>query len=254
MRKIYAIATLLLASGLVTAQVKLIEPDNPTVDVNGHTLELTDVPSAADMEVDFYVVNTGSTSLTMVCTRTEVDGLAGTQNSTCWQICPETLNTGSKVIYTVNISGTNLEETAAPGDTIKSFAGHYYPSGLDGCSLFKYEWKDATTSQVYAEVYVRFVHQTSGTCTASQEELSLDFDLYPNPANDNLTIQLDDNYNEQLSVTVVDVLGQVVSRRQLATGDLYTTIPTSSLVEGVYFVTFSSDNETLLTKKFVVRH
>ena len=146
------------------------------------------------MEIDLFVINTSSSSLTMVCTRTEVDGLAGTQNSTCWQVCPETLNTGAKPNYTVNISGVNLEETAAAGDTITSFAGHYYPSGLDGCSLFKYEWSDATSGTVYGEVYVRFIHLTSGTCTASNEEIAVDFDVYPNPANDNLNIQLSDSY------------------------------------------------------------
>jgi hypothetical protein len=243
----------MLTIGAANAQIKIIEPGS-TTDVNGSTIELSDVPTASDMEVNFYVINTSGSSLSMVCTRTEVDGLAGTENSTCWQICPETLTTGAKPSYTVNIGGTNLEETAGPGDTITSFAGHYYPLGEDGCSLFKYEWADATDGTVYGHVYVRFVHMTSGTCTASNEEIAVDFDVYPNPANENMNIQLSDSYSADLDVKVVDVLGQVVSTTTLGAGNVYTSIPTSVLVEGVYFVTFSTTDKTILTKKIIVRH
>ncbi len=254
MKKIYALGFLMLAVVSTWAQIKIIEPGSST-DVNGQTLEVTDLPSASDMEVDFYVINTSGSSLTMVCTRYEVDGLSGTQNSTCWQICPEILNTGAKPTYTVNISGTNLEETAAAGDTITSFAGHYYPEGLDGCSLFKYEWKDATTGTVYGHVYVRFIHMTSGTCTASTgEEMALNFEVYPNPADQNINIQLDESSSKEINVSIVDVLGKVVSTSTLGAGTIATSIATQNLMNGVYFVTFATDSKTLLTKKIVVRH
>ncbi|MCB9198618.1 MAG: T9SS type A sorting domain-containing protein [Flavobacteriales bacterium] len=255
MKKIYVLSMFFLAvSSIFSQQIKIIEPSNPTVDVNGETLTVSGTPSTLDMEIALYIVNTSGSSLTMICTRTEVDGLAGTQNSTCWQICPATLNTGAKPVYTVNLSGTNLEETAADGDTITSFAGHYVPQGQDGCSLFKYEWIDATTATVYGYVYVRFEHQTSGVCTASTNQIELDFEVYPNPANNIMNIQLDEAFSKDLDVKVVDVLGQVVINSKLTAGSSYKSIGTEKLVNGVYFVTFASNENTILTKKIVVRH
>lgn len=253
MKKIYLLLISSLMVSLANAQIMIIEPGGST-DLNGSTIEVTDVPSASDMEAVLYIVNSSSSSLTLTCTRTEVDGQAGTDNATCWQICPPSMATGSKQIYTVNLSGTNLEESAAAGDTITSFVGHYYPNGIDGCSLFRYDWNDATTGTSYGHVYVRFIHLSSGTCTASEEEIAVDFDLYPNPANENLNVQLTEAYSKDFNVRVVDVLGKVVMNTRLAAGSVYTTIPTLSLTEGVYFVTFNSDNDTLLTKKIVVRH
>lgn len=256
MKKLYvAVLVLSMVGNLAAQQIKILEPANPSVDVNGETIVVSDVPSAPDMEIDLFVVNTSGSTLTMTCTRTEVDGLSGTQNSTCWQVCPETLNTGAKPVYTVNISGTSLEETANDGDTITSFAGHYYPQGLDGCSLFKYEWTDATSGIVYGEVYVRFVHMTSGTCTASvNDHANVDFNVYPNPVDQDMQIKLSDSYNNDINVKIVDILGKVVSSVKVPAGSIYTSISTTELVEGIYFVNFSANDKVLLTKKIVVRH
>lgn len=254
MRKIYLLIIMLAFVSAGIAQLKIVDPANPTVDVNGQTLEVIDLPSAGSLDQSLFIINTGTQSLTMVCTRTEVDGLLGTQNATCWQICPPSVNTGSRPVYTVNLSGTNLTETAAPGDTIKSFEAHYYPQGLDGCSLFKYEWKNETTGTVYGEVYVRFIHQTSGTCTASVNEVAVDFNVYPNPVDNNLNVTLNDAYSSDLNVKIVDMLGKVVSNTKLSAGSVYASISTDGLVEGVYFVNFSTADKVMMTKKIVVRH
>lgn len=69
-----------------------------------------------------------------------------------------------------------------------------------------------------------------------------------------MNIQLDEAFSKDLDVKVVDVLGQVVINSKLTAGSSYKSIGTEKLVNGVYFVTFASNENTILTKKIVVRH
>lgn len=73
---------------------------------------------------------------------------------------------------------------------------------------------------------------------------SIAVNLYPNPANDVLTV----NTTEKItSIDIINQMGQVVLSQKFNTK----SINVSSLAKGMYFIRFNSDDEVLGTKPFV---
>ncbi len=78
---------------------------------------------------------------------------------------------------------------------------------------------------------------------------SLDFKLYPNPANSMVYIEFDKPLN-RATIEVYDMLGKVVRGLQYNDSVKYATIPVSDLQSGVYMVKIQTE-ESLSVKKFV---
>ena len=82
--------------------------------------------------------------------------------------------------------------------------------------------------------------------TVSVDELSneLTFSIYPNPAKESVSVQLDNNAN---SLQIIDIAGRVViSRENLSTG--IHNLNLSDLNAGIYFVKISDENETTVER------
>ena len=87
--------------------------------------------------------------------------------------------------------------------------------------------------------------------TADYNLSSLNIKIYPNPAQDFIAIQ-SDVIEEDLNVTLIDVLGKVIQTNKILQGSTLAIIETNSLYNGVYFVKVASgkDNKTF---KIVVK-
>jgi hypothetical protein len=165
----------------------------------------------------------------------------------------------------VTISGVQMTEdfgvngSASGNDTVKSFAGHYKPMNIDGCSLMRYEFYDENNLNTpLASIDVRFIH-TTGACIVSDNinANTPEFKLFPNPANELLRIQVDgmiDNYN-RLSFSIVDIIGKTVLNRELDSfKNGSSDIDVSGLKQGVYIVSMSDGNTIIQTKRLIIKH
>lgn len=84
--------------------------------------------------------------------------------------------------------------------------------------------------------------------TLSQEEFAInDFDISPNPANNNFTINIP-SFNENVTVNVYDVLGKEVYNGKL--NSMSSTINVSQWNSGIYLVRVSTEEATH-TKRLV---
>ncbi len=235
-------------------QVKIVTPSNLNANLNNTTITVSGTPSASELDEILWLVRTDNVDRSIKCRKTEVDVLAGTKNITCWNICPNNYdNAGDLPIYIVSIGGVHAtqEFSNVAGDTIKTFAAHYKPENLDGCSLFKYEWFSASnSSEIYATVFIRFTHNVSTSCTASLNEAQeVDFKLFPNPANESLTLDLKDL--EQYDISIIDLLGKtILTKRNLINSNLNV----SNLNNGVYFVSISKHGRLIKTEKLIIKH
>lgn len=248
MKKLVAIFGLVLSFACVNAQVILIDAGHPGGDISGTEIEVYGLPSDADLGFEVFVSNEGSSDVNLKVRRTEVDVPMGTRNVTCWYVCPAIINSGDEV---VQVSGPSI--VIVPSDTNKTFFAHHYPDNVDDCALYKYEWIDAADySIVYASVTVRYIHQTTGMCTASVDDFSkIDLSVYPNPASNNVTLKLGD-VNNNMTYEVANLLGQKEFQGNIL-NDM-TKINTSNLTEGIYFVTVRSNGKLVRTEKLVVKH
>jgi uncharacterized repeat protein (TIGR01451 family) len=73
-----------------------------------------------------------------------------------------------------------------------------------------------------------------------------DVDIYPNPANDEMTIKMDqETYN---AFTITNSMGQIIVRQQLSSSQ--TNVNVKTFAPGFYYIMFTGDNGTIV-KKFV---
>ncbi|WP_291727785.1 T9SS type A sorting domain-containing protein [Bernardetia sp.] len=80
-------------------------------------------------------------------------------------------------------------------------------------------------------------------------------EAYPNPAAH--FVQFDYRMldrNSEGKITVYNLLGSVVGEYRLDNYDNRKQISVSNLKAGIYFYTISVNNQSLITKKFVVKH
>lgn len=86
------------------------------------------------------------------------------------------------------------------------------------------------------------------TTSAAENNLSeAGFSVYPNPANDRITVSLE-ILSAEATITISDVVGNSVVRTRVK--DLNTTIDMSMLSKGIYFITVNYGGKTV-TKKII---
>ena len=89
----------------------------------------------------------------------------------------------------------------------------------------------------------------TGSCvSAIQNPASPQLYIFPNPVNATLTVDGLSNY-KNVKLTVYDVLGNIVIEKTITQPSAIATLNTSTLQQGVYFVTVDSNGARLLTKR-----
>jgi len=110
---------------------------------------------------------------------------------------------------------------------------------------------DATTANIYYQSFYQNFYDLGGTltpCTTSIAEepwqANQDFLVYPNPANNNLFIELSDYKNSTLEIR--NTVGQVL--QNIAVNDSKTQISVNDLASGIYFVIIKNDKRNEVRK------
>lgn len=90
--------------------------------------------------------------------------------------------------------------------------------------------------------------------TTSLSELAMPtFVFYPNPASNQVLIQLSEKYNENIKLNVFNTLGQLVLQDQINGGIMEKILNTNTLTSGIYFVQLNSGSLTR-TVKIEIQH
>jgi hypothetical protein len=122
---------------------------------------------------------------------------------------------------TININGTILKAN----DKNTSFSTRY----------------SAPYNAIGTDIAIAQFDRTLSGSTASINESqnkTINYMLYPNPAKNVLNIELDNLLNDNKTVTIANILGEVVLT-ETSSGNKF-SINTSNLISGVYFVTISN--------------
>ncbi len=79
------------------------------------------------------------------------------------------------------------------------------------------------------------------------------FNVYPNPAADNVTIDLDLEHKADIQLSLISVLGQVEFSQTLNTSSLKKTLDLTNLTNGLYLVEIKTGGKIALKKLFIAR-
>jgi len=143
---------------------------------------------------------------------------------------------------------TNPVLTITAGDS-SIFEPRVYPNGNDGCSIYTYIIKSGD-DELFADS-VQVTYTIGGIdCFLSDNEIetTLDYSVYPNPANSVLNISIFEN---NTSISIFDVVGKTISEMELVNGT--NTLNIENLNAGVYFYSIKRNGNSIETKKLIVR-
>ncbi len=106
----------------------------------------------------------------------------------------------------------------------------------------------AVTDSGISKIDEIFILGTAVGASVNENESELSLNIYPNPANSQITIDA----RENTVVTIVNMVGQVVSSSLMETASIRMDV--STLEAGIYFVTLSDQkNGQRVTRKLVIR-
>jgi hypothetical protein len=87
--------------------------------------------------------------------------------------------------------------------------------------------------------------------TPELSEINIKIDLYPNPACEGINIQINESNNEKYLVEIISISGTVIKREYIQANELnYFSL--DDLNSGMYIITFSQNNQHLLSRKIVI--
>ncbi len=149
-------------------------------------------------------------------------------------------NSGAQYPYNngvVNI--TSSSASSAPLD-------YYY---------FFYDWEVQELCK-FSRIPVTAVYDPNCTATSIQDySKSVSLNLIPNPTKDELTINLELLYATQSAIAITNINGQVVKEVNsgiLSQGSTSFRVDVTSLTQGIYFVSFRSDQINKVTKLVIM--
>ena len=89
---------------------------------------------------------------------------------------------------------------------------------------------------------------STGTNTNPLENNPPEYTIYPNPANDVLNINIDNDFASDYRYSVFDIYGRVF----IDTNENQTSIDISGLNSGIYFIRISNSRGVNTSKKFMI--
>ena len=239
--------TVLVSKTFAQSDFEIVEQGHATA-LNGDTLKVF-VAQDDQYYLDFGfvavhidVTNTASTSKQLTVTRKIISEPIQWQDQVCW-------GTGCfDAIGDPYMTPTSWAPDLTTGAAFE-LKPQYDPKNVSGVGHYRYYLTDYQNSNDYLDSVD--VMLTFGTNSVKeQKNLDLTFNVSPNPASNFVNITMN-NFSEDYIVKLIDVLGNEILSDQIRGNK---NIDVSNLKNGIYFVTVSSKDQKVLSRKMIVRH
>lgn len=250
LRKLLSLASFLL---IITAsfgqQFISISVPGSSADISGDYTVVYGSAGANDLYQRFWVYNETAQPIDLHCRRVEMDVTSGTDNATCWSICPPPMDAGTDVDWT----SSNVQ-TIQQDSSDRTFSGHLYPDGVSGCSHFRYYFYTQGQGGMTDSIDVYFEHGATCQQVASIEDekpFEPKMKLYPNPSKGQFTIDAQIPQQANYNVKIINVVGQTSMRLSNISNGV-NTVDAGALAPGMYFVQINDGENAVLTKKIQI--
>lgn len=229
---------------------------------NNYTSKFVDVRSYPNKFVVYFKTNKS------------VSSINGTYSETTWKITND-----AGVVVKSRVNNNYATATASVGlyvDTVNLPAGCYTftmdDDGCDGINWWAYSsypvnpgigtirFNSPTSPIVLKNFSGDFGCQFNERFTVGYllpvteiNKSYLDFQLFPNPANNEINILLDVTERTTLMYNITDVSGKQVMQGKIENvGSEYYTIPTQNLQSGLYFMNCKINDSQVITRKIII--
>lgn len=242
MKQIYFFLVVLSAS-FVFGQggVKIVHASDFNTDISGTEVEAVGDPSDARIYYDMRVINLTGTSQDIRYERKRIANSGRTD-----EVCDEMLcHTADDATWfqTPNTVTVDHEDTTVLKPQIA-------PGNMESCGIHKYY---VVSNGTYLDSITIKFRTTNSNCFLSVEDesnINSAFNLYPNPAENELTIENLTNFDSD--ILIHDALGKEIALIHV-TGSTQ-QINLSDLKSGIYFVSLRNEQGTLTEpKKLIVK-
>jgi len=225
------ITTLFISAGQIFGQgIKIVASSDLTTDLSGTTVEVVGNKDDGAIYYEFRVINDNASTINVKYLRKR-DVNSGRLDQICESNgCYDADDTYSYISPFLNSINS--------GDT-STFKPQIVPNGSESCAVHKYYVLN-DFGIIYDSINVIF-KTTNANCNLSinNNEKETVFNIYPNPAQDFVTVRGADLKNGG-TVVFLDALGKEVKRASVKSAS--NSISVSELKRGVYFVNIHGQN------------
>ena len=240
MKQIYTLCLLFIGASSLAQNIEIHE--NGTA-ITASSFEVDSAASVSYSHKYFYLVNTSGGTLDVTWSRVR------DAHSSCIvedQICD------AELCFTAD-DQTSYQRpqsfSLAAGDS-SVFEPKAYPNGSTCCSIYTYKIFTGL-GNLEDEMTIKWKFGGADCFLGAEEEdLSVEYTAFPNPATDIFSINLKSNAND-VSVKMFNILGETVKTESLTNG--INQIAIDKLNNGVYFYSIIKNGVIVETKKFIKR-
>jgi len=209
---------------------------------NGDTITMatTDVDHIFAIYLD--VKNISSNYISVRAKKTEISVLANTINYFCWGSCYDTA---------VFISLDSI--LMGHNDVNKTFSGDYEANKVTGTSIIMYTFFDQDNPNDSVAFIVKYMTGSGVGIDDAKPEVNIS-NIFPNPANNFVTVNYDLNGATNARIEIRNILGSIVRTQEVSGNSGQINIDVSDLTNGVYFYSFIVNDMPIKATKLVVQH
>lgn len=239
MKKILLFASILIIGLNVNSQtLEMFTFENVKLN-NGDTVYSEGLPSATEIIGEVKVLNISGADKSVICEKEEISIVPGTENTFCWGSCfPPTTFVSPNPIILVS------------GDTSSGFSGHYAPKNIIGTSVIRYVFRILHGDTIC--VFIKFNALYNSIANNNfNSNISAPF---PNPANNNVSINYNISNKSNASIKIHNVYGKLEKQLSLLDTKGVINFDVSDLPSGIYFYSLSLDGKIVKTNKLIIVH
>jgi len=203
--------------------------------------DILDYPGNNAVTLNGFVIKNNDTApKTLRMLRREITIVPSTENYFCWTVCYGP---------SVNVSDPTDNLTLQANGVFNDIFLDYKPSGQLGETVIRYVIQNVQDVNDSASITVHW--NASPTSIKEVTTIAKLASLYPNPANDNVTVSYAINQG-QASLEIKNLLGQIQRVTPIIAGSKSANLNLADLPRGIYFVTLKSNGNIVDTKRLVV--
>ena len=192
--------------------------------VTNDTIHITGPVTTEYFEANIWVTNNRETAVEMKVRKTEIQGPANGENSFCWGECYTPAVMLSPKAITILAKATDRN----------SFIADYRPNGDVGTSIVRYTFFSGTDENFQATVVIYWAIGAAGTGPRVATKPVIR--VYPNPADQFITVTLSEHTTGTNTAIMVNMQGQTVISEVVEAGEHQFTWQTGNLASGIYFL------------------